>query len=222
MSFSDELYNTFIKNWNENADEYMIKNNMKFLDVKIRIVDYFNTEPPRVVDYFNTKVKIRERPFVGDNMKMFYTVFNGSVCDLDHWNFFQECLNYTYQKNSFTDKFNKKYISFREYWDKHIDDFNKQFELKLAGNDQVIVIDGKNNNTFWYKLRPITLKCFYNAFNGPVCDIDHWNYFKECTDSILSTVEDGVGMFYYIGEKEIEDKTPSFEEQLRRKKQHHK
>ena len=166
MSFSDELYNTFIKNWNENADEYMIKNNMKFLDVKIRIVDYFNTEPPRVVDYFNTKVKIRERTFVGDNMKMFYTVFNGSVCDLDHWEFFQECLNYTYQENRSTDKFNKKYISFREYWDKHIDDFNRQFERKLAGNDKVIVIDGKTAS--WYRLKPITLKCFYNTFNGPL------------------------------------------------------
>ena len=52
--------------------------------------------------------------------------------------------------------------------------------------------------------------------------MDHWKYFRECTNSICSTVEDGVGTFCFIGEKEIEDKTPSFGEQLREKKQHHK
>ena len=206
MSFSERLCNAFIKVWNNNALEYVKRTNMKRV-VKIYIVNYFEK-------------KIRERTYMGHNLNMFYAVFNSSVCDSDHWEFFQECLNYTYQENRATDKFNKKYISFREYWDKHIDDFNRQFERKFAGNNRVIVLDGKNS--YWYELAPNILKCFYIAFNEPVCDYEHWQYFKECILNAGSMVGITAIEFDCVGVEELDDKVPSFTKQLIEKQQHRK
>ena len=90
----------------------------------------------------------------------------------------------------------------------------KQSECNIAKiNNCVIVVDGKYS--YLYKLAPLTLKCFYNIFNGPVCDIDHWQYFKECMIKVFSMVEEELGAFAFINEEELTDKTPSFIKKLR-------
>ena len=166
MTFSGEFYNAFVKVWNENADEYVKKNNMKVYDNLL------------VVNYFDKEIKEDSLYHYATDIILFYMVFNGSVCDLDHWNYFKECLINASQKSRIHYDFDQNYSVFRECWNEHIDEINKQFESKFAGNNCVIVIAGKTS--FWYKLKPNTLKCFYNTFNGPVCDYDHWKYFKEC------------------------------------------
>ena len=194
MTFSGELYNAFVKVWNENADEYVKKNNMK-VDDNLLVVHYFDKG-------------IEEKSMYQDtDTILFYTVFNGSVCDLDHWELFKECLFYVNQKTRFYYDFDKNYSLFREYWNEHIDEINKQFESKFAGNNRVIVVAGKTS--FWYELKPNILKCFYNTFNGPVCDYDHWKYFKECIINASKMTGIKAEKFYCIGDEEFEDKSSS-------------
>ena len=164
MPFSEEFYNAFIYSWNENADEYMKKTNMRFeYDLRVAYCDEGITkEVPRFSD---------------DAIKIFYMVFRGSVCDSDHWEFFKKCFTYVYQKNGFIDDFNKNYSAFREYWDRHIDELNERLIGKYKGN-HVIVVRGKSLSS--YEIAPKYCQCFYKVFNGTVCDSDHWEYFKEC------------------------------------------
>ena len=182
MPFSEEFYNAFIYSWNENADEYMKKTNMRFeYDLRVAYCDEGITkEVPRFSD---------------DAIKIFYMVFNGSVCDSDHWEFFKKCYTYVYQKNGFIEDFNKNYSAFRECWDRHIDELNESINGKYKGNYILVVHD---NDLLLYGLTPAALQCFCKVFNGRVCDFEHWHYFIECLLNAEKMTGNHTTKFWFI------------------------
>ena len=106
-----------------------------------------------------------------------------------------------YKKNKYIDSFDKKYSAFREYWDEHIDEINRQFERNFAGNNRVIVVHGRDSS--WYELTPTDLKCFYNTFNGPVCDYDHWQYFVKCIAHARVVTKNRSEKITYISDEKL-------------------
>ena len=79
MSITQNFYNAFKNSWNENIDNFIKK-------YKIRVKHEI------IVVNDNETIKTHLLPDL--LLQCFYTVFNGSVCDEDHWQYFQECLKY--------------------------------------------------------------------------------------------------------------------------------
>ena len=71
------------------------------------------------------------------------------------------------------------YNTFINYWNENIDNFTKDYK-GIANHKIIVVNDNKTINT--PLLSNLLLQCFYTAFNGKVCDSDHWKYFNECLD----------------------------------------
>ena len=166
MSISNEFYNIFINSWNENIGEFIrITNNCNY-----------RTDDDMQVVYNNGMIK--EIPQFSDDANIcFFTVFNGPACDEDHWEFFKECLSYAYQKNGFIQDTEKNVNVFREYWNAHIDEFNKSVSYKYNKRYVTVILC---NILRWYELTPNAFQCFYSTFNGTVCDSAHWYYFLNC------------------------------------------
>ena len=126
----------------------------------------------------------------------FYAAFNGPVCDEAHWEFFKECGRYVYQKIGFSDDFELNVRTFMEYWNTHIKEFNKSVFDK---NNRCVVVVA-NDEMLLYRLAPTALKCFIKAFNGLVCDSEHFDYFVDCIRDAQRTTGIYVGPLFTFQE----------------------
>ena len=69
------------------------------------------------------------------------------------------------------------YNAFINYWNENIDNFTKDYK-DIVKHKIIVVNDNETINS--HLLSNLLLQCFYTAFNGPVCDADHWKYFEDC------------------------------------------
>ena len=167
MSISQDFVNAFVESWNENMCDFKKYNNGKSVaDPNIRVIDDIGRE----YTYWLPDVPL----------KCFYTLFNGSVCDEDHWIYFKKCFGWTNQKIGHVKDQDKSYDTFIECWNENIDKFMKQVYDRYNYERPIVVVDG--DDLTWVELTTNTLQCFYIAFNGSVCDSNHWHYFMDCID----------------------------------------
>ena len=172
MPSSPNFCNTFIKAWDENIGEFIKKYGANGVENNNILI--INNNETVKTDY------LPPTP-----LRCFYNIFNGSVCDEDHWNFYNECLNYTRIKNNFTPDDIKFLNTFREYWNENINESMKHAPDNYNENKMIIVV--APNELRWFELTPAALQCFYLAFNGSVCDLDHWQYFTDCLEIARKT-----------------------------------
>lgn len=89
-------------------------------------------------------------------LQCFYTAFNGSVCDEDHWKYFNDCLGCVYVKTKYTRDPMRFLNTFIEFWNENIDTF-----IMRVGNkyDEKLITVVSNNG-----LRSVELSQFlYNV-----------------------------------------------------------
>ena len=57
----------------------------------------------------------------------------------------------------------------------------------------------RNRDLLMYEITPTALECFIKAFNGTVCDYDHWKYFMRCLSGAERMTGIKEGDFTYKG-----------------------
>ena len=168
MSITQDFYNTFINSWNENIDRFVKKNKIIANHNKIIIV---NDNETIKIDSLSNLL-----------LKCFYTVFNGLVCDRDHWEYYLDCLACTREKIRGIPDDTEFLNTFIECWNENIDRFIKRVGDKY--NKRPIIVFS-NDEVKWFELTPIALQCFYRVFNGSVCDDKHWRCFLYCLENAM-------------------------------------
>ena len=163
MSITQDFYNAFINSWNEDIDDLT--------------EDYEIKTKHEIIVVNDNNETIKTHSLSNLLFQCFYKVFNGTVCDKDHWEYFQDCLACTHKKISATPDDTEFLNTFIECWNENIDKFIQRVGDKY--NKRLIIVTS-NDEFEWYELTPRALQCFYIAFNGSVCDLDHWLYFQDC------------------------------------------
>ena len=163
MSITQDFYNTFINSWNENID-----NLTKYYKIKAK---------DEIIVVNDNNETIKTHSLSNLLLQCFYKVFNGSVCDKDHWEYFEDCLACTRRKISATSDNTEFLNTFIECWNENINRFIQRVGDKY--NKRLIIVVS-NDEVEWFELTPRALQCFYIAFNGSVCDDDHWGCFLDC------------------------------------------
>ena len=165
MSITQDFCNVFKNSWNENIDKFVNKYKIIANHNEIIIV--------------NDNATIKTDSLSNLLLKCFYTVFNGLVCDRDHWEYYLDCLACTREKISAIPDDTEFLNTFIECWNENSNKFIKRVGDKYNGRP-IIVISKFNDEVEWFELTPRALQCFYNTFNGSVCDDRHWNCFLYC------------------------------------------
>lgn len=162
MSTTQDFCNAFLNYWNENIDKFVNKYKIITNHDEIIVV--------------NDNETIKKHSLSNLLLKCFYTVFNGLVCDKDHWEYYLDCLACTRRKIYTTD--DTEFLNtFIECWNENINRFIKRVGDKY--NKRPIIVFS-NDEVKWFELTPRALQCFYMAFNSSVCDDKHWGCFLDC------------------------------------------
>lgn len=172
MSISDEFCNAFINAWDKNMSKFIKKYGDNGVENNNILV-------------INNNETVEADCLANAPLLCFYTMFNGSVCDEDHRQYFNDCLTYAYKKTNFTLDHIEFLNSFIECWNENNDKFMKQVYDRYNYERPIVVV--APNELRWFELTPKALQCFYIAFNGSVCDLDHWQYFLDCLEITKKT-----------------------------------
>lgn len=165
MSITQDFCNVFRDSWNKNIDKFVNKYKIIANHDEIIVVNDNETIKTHVLSKLL--------------LKCFYTVFNGLVCDKDHWEYYLDCLACTRKKISYNSDDTEFLNTFIKCWNEDIDRFIKRVGDKY--NERPIIVFSKaNDEVEWFELTPRALQCFYNTFNGSVCDDKHWKCFLYC------------------------------------------
>ena len=71
------------------------------------------------------------------------------------------------------------YNAFLYSWDKNANEYMKKINMRIDNNLRVVY----SKERIMKEVPPFSddaYKYFYSTFNGPVCDSEHWKFFKRC------------------------------------------
>lgn len=199
MSTSEKFCNDFIEIWNNNLGEFA-KNYWSVGQRDCRV--YVLHDDKKILQ----KIYPTLPPY---RIYCFYTVFNGPVCDVDHWECFEECSRYVEQKIGSTIDFELNINTFMECWNEHLDEFKERLANKHKRSifDQMYYdIGDKHEHIFVVRDKDLAMfgmtqklyKCFCRVFNGTVCDEEHWKYFAYCLDIMKKATEFKKEGFFFM------------------------
>ena len=163
MSITQDFCDVFKNSWNENIDRFVNKYKIIANHDEIIVV--------------NDNETIKTHSLSNLLLKCFYTVFNGLVCDKDHWEYYLDCLACTRRKISVNSDDTEFLNTFIKCWNENIDKFIKRVGDKY--NKRPIIVFS-NYEVKWFELTPRALQCFYRVFNGSVCGNKQWECFLYC------------------------------------------
>ena len=76
--------------------------------------------------------------------------------------------------------------AFNYSWNKNLDEYIERTNMRFDNNLRVVY----RKERIMKEVPPFSddaLKYFYETFNGPVCDEEHWECFKECMTHVYKT-----------------------------------